>query len=270
MPEVSDEPARSQALSGLSPSSSLHFARWLLLPLFAAIAACSVVPITPAAMRQADVPPADRDHAVQTLTDAVSRCNEFMASPFRHALPPGRFVLDDSQGLRFETATGTWPLEIRCTDWGDVVLSFGFQAQEGEGGFTVGEVEPERDRLIDNSLLRDGNGWELGSDTVADLILHETTHVVSDEGAIGFWQSAGYYVETVFLFRYDRSHSDERRAYSTNEEYHAFIQSAGQGEAETARLLAELGAHIAQASDDTCHHEPPDPPPQPPLPPVTP
>jgi hypothetical protein len=237
-----------------------------LLPL---LGACSVVPITPAAIRQADAPQADRERAVQTLTAAVARCNEFMASPFRHALPPGHFVLDDVQGLRFETAAGTWPIEIRCTDWGDVVLSFGFQAQEGEGGFTVGEVEPERDRLIDNSLLRDQHGWEMDSDSVADLILHETTHVVSDEGAIGFWKSAGYYVETVFLFRYDRSHSDERRAYSTGEEYHAFIQSVGRGEAETARLLAELDAHIAQASDDTCHHEPPPTPRPPPLPAAT-
>ena len=247
-----------------------HSWRVLACALPPLLAACSVVPITPAAMRQADVPPEDSARAVQTLTDAVATCNDFMASPFRHALPPGRFVLDDAQGLRFEGAAGTWPIEIRCTDWGDFVLSFGFQAQEGEGGFTVGEVEPERDRLIDNSLLRDSHGWEMSSDTVADLILHETTHVVSNEGAIGFWKSFSYYTETVFLFRYDRSHSDERREYSTDEEFHAFIQSVGRGEAATARLLAELDAHIAQATDDTCHHQPPDPLDPPPLPAATP
>ena len=234
------------------------------------LGACSVVPITPAAMRRADVPPADREHAVQTLTDAVARCNEFMASPFRHALPPGRFVLDDAQGLRMQGAAGTWPIEIRCTDWGDFVMWFGFQAQEGEGGFTVGECGRERDRLIDNGLLLDPNGWEMDSDSVADLVLHEATHVVSNEGAIGFWKSCSYYAETVFLFRYDRSHSDERRAYSTDEEFHAFIQSLGRSEAETARLLAELDAHIAQATDDTCRHAPPDPLDPPPLPAATP
>jgi len=227
-----------------------------LLATLPGFAACASVVLTPHAMRAADVPIEDRERAVSNYAAAVARCNEFLASPFRHALPAGQYVLDDGQGLFFETAGGTWPIEVRCTGWGDVVQWFGFKAQEGEGGFTVAACPPDRDRAVDNGLLREKHGYEVEPDLVADLILHETTHVVSDEGAIGFWKSASYYLECVFLWRFDRSHSDERRAYSTAEEYHQFIQSVGRGEAETARLLAELEAHIAASTDDACHHVP--------------
>jgi hypothetical protein len=229
------------------------------------LAGCSTVLVTPAAMRAADVPPEARAHAVATLHDAFARCNEFMASPFRHTLPPGTFVLDDARGLSFNSPSGIWPLEIRVTGWGDFFTSLGLCAQEGEGGFTVGSAQPDRDPLVDNTLLRDLNGFEMSPDTVADLILHETTHVVCDEGAIGFWKSAAYYLEAIFCLRVARTHSDEHRAYSTGEEYHAFIQAVGADERLQAWLLAELEKHIATADDD-CRHAPPDPLPRSPAP----
>lgn len=230
----------------------------------AVLGGCGATIITPAAIRTADAPPEDRARAEATLRAAFVRCNEFMASPFRHALPPGAFLLDDTRGLSFTTPAGAWPIEIRCTNWGDFFTWCGLQAQEGDGGFTVGEVDPERDPVIDNSLLRDLNGFEVSSDTVANLILHETTHVVSDEGAIGFWKSWGYYLEAIFRLRVGQTHSDERRAYSTGEEYHAFIQSVGRSEKEKAWLLAGLNQHIAASTPDLCHHAPPEPAPVPP------
>jgi hypothetical protein len=219
-----------------------------------AATACSAVSVTPDALREARIPPAEREELATTWNDAVARCNEFLASPFRRALPPGTVVLDDARGMSFVGDERTWPLEVRSTSWGDVVLWFGFQAQERTSGFTVGECPPERDRVADNSLFRDSHGFAMSSDIVADLILHEATHVVSGEGALGFWKSFAYYCEALFLFRYGPTHSDERLAYGTNEEYHAFIQSVGRSDTERERLLDQLDAHIAEGAKKSCRH----------------
>ena len=111
------------------------------------LSACRAIVITPQALRTAAVPELERSELARTWTEAVARCNAFQSSPFRHALPPGRFVLDDVQGMRFEGLQGAWPIEVRCTGWGDVVQAFGFVAQEGRGGFTVGDCNPERDQI---------------------------------------------------------------------------------------------------------------------------
>lgn len=220
-----------------------------------ATAACSSVTVTPDSLRRASVPQSERDQLVATWTGAVARCNEFLASPYRHALPEGRVVLDDARGMRFESDGRAWPLEVRSTSWGDLVLGFGFQAQERTYGFTVGECPPERDRVADNSLFRDSRGRVMDADLVADLLLHETTHVVSGEGALGFWKSFTYYCEAFFLFRYGPTHSDERRAYGTGEEYHAFIQSVGRTDDVPALLLQQLDDHVARGPTKRCRHE---------------
>jgi hypothetical protein len=124
--------------------------------------------------------------------------------------------------MRFVTAAGVWPITVRCTTWGDVVVWFGFAAQEREDGFVVGSMAPERDRLVDNSLFVNGSGWRKPASDVADLVLHETTHVVWREGTIGFWNGVAYYLETIFLFRYS-NHSAERRANATDEEFDWFV-----------------------------------------------
>ena len=236
-------------------SRTLAVRRTLIAVALSATAACSSVAVTPRALREADVPQVEREQLVEGWTSAVERCNEFLASPYRHALPAGRIVLDDARGMRFESDGATWPLEVRCTSWGDFVLWFGFQAQERTYGFTVGECPPERDRVADNALFRDDSGFLMASDSVADLILHEATHVVSGEGALGFWKSTAYYCEAFFLFRYGPTHSDERRAYGTSEEYHAFIQSVGRDDAMPALLLKQLDDHIAAGPTDKCRHE---------------
>jgi hypothetical protein len=246
--------------------ASPEFARIGATVLCLPLCACTSVVLTPKAMREARVPAMQRDEIVQTWSSAVDHCNAFLASPFRHTLPPGQIVLDDARGMRFVTARGTWPLEVRCTSWGDTVVEFGYAAQEGEGGFTVGACPPDRDRLVDNSLFRTDDGHMLDPDLAAELILHEATHVVYCEGAIGFWKSWGYYLETIFLFRYGADHSDEHRAYSTSEEYESFARAEGRDEEERAELLKRLEAHIAQDATHDCSHGPPNDPCPAPLP----
>jgi hypothetical protein len=251
--------ARVMATAGSASSSAAKpaLARFGLAILLAPMSACASVVLTPKAMHEASVPPLQREELVQSWNSAVEHCNAFLASPFRRTLPAGHIVLDEERGMRFETARGTWPLEVRCTSWGDVVTDFGYAAQEGTGGFTVGSNPPARDRLVDNSLFRTDRGELIDSNFVAELILHEATHLVYCEGAIGFWKSWSYYLETVFLFRYGPTHSDERRPYSTSEEYELFIRAEGRDEAARAQLLNSLDDHISAGATDHCDHGPP-------------
>ena len=239
----------------------------LALPLGAP--GCSSVELTPESIGKAAVGDDLRRDAVATWREAVALANEFLDSPQRRTLPAGRYEISDDSGMRFVSAAGAWPIAVRCTTWGDVVVDFGFAAQEREWGFVVGEMEPERDRLVDNSLFVAPNGWRKPASDVADLILHETTHVVWREGTIGFWNGVSYYLETIFLFRYS-NHSDERRPNATDEEFSWFWSErqlrAGGDAASIAALHAAIDRHLGEARD-TCRHGPfEDAPPAPPLP----
>ena len=203
----------------------------------------------------------ERREIVATWREATERANAFLASPYRRTLPAGRYEFDDRDGMRFVTAAGTWPIAVRCTTWGDLCVACGFAAQEREDGFVVGSRGRARDRLVDNSLFVSGwGGWRASSDGVADLILHETTHVVWREGTVGFWNGVSYYLEALFLFRY-ANHSDERRPNATDEEFGWFA---------AAQQPDSIAAHLAQESD-TCRHGPfTEPIPPAPLPPPSP
>jgi hypothetical protein len=249
----------------------------LLATLPGAGGGCGGVPLTPAAISGAPVAEDVRRDVVATWREAVALANEFLASPFRATLPAGRFELADDAGMRFVTDAGAWPITVRCTTWGDVVVWFGFAAQEREDGFVVGSMAPERDRLVDNSLFVNGSGWRKPASDVADLVLHETTHVVWREGTIGFWNGVAYYVETIFLFRYS-NHSDERRANATDEEFAWFLGDRQLRAADTPFGAAGAAAAIAALQEararhllegrDTCRHGPFDaPPPAAPEPP---
>src|SRR6185295_12840861 len=149
--------------------------------------ACSSVAITPASIQKADAPEESRRSTIVALREGTLLANEFLESPFRDTLPKGRFELDDVKGLRFIDDAGAWPIEIECTTWGDLCTLCGFAAQEREWGFVIGSMKPARDRRIDNSLFVSASGWREPPRAVADLILHETTHVVWREGTVGFW-----------------------------------------------------------------------------------
>jgi hypothetical protein len=245
-------------IRGIAPHAQMSkLSRCAPAVLLAPLCACTSVVLTPQALHEARVPPMQREEIVQTWKSAVDHCNAFLVSPFRHTLPPGNIVLDEARGMRFVTALGTWPLEVRCASWGDTVVEFGYAAQEGKGGFTVGAFPPDRDRRVDNSLFRAQDGRLIDADSMAQLILHEATHVVYCEGAIGFWKSWGYYLETICLFRYGSDHSDEHRAYSTNEEYEYFARAEGRDETARAKLLKQLEDHIADDAKHDCSHGPP-------------
>jgi hypothetical protein len=241
-------------------------ARALLLAMVPiAVGGCSGVPLTPAAISGAPVPEDVRRDVVATWREAVALANDFLASPFRATLPAGRFELADDAGMRFVTDAGSWPIAVYCTPWGDVCVAFGFAAQEREWGFVVGSMAPERDRLVDNSLFVYASGWRKPARDVADLVLHETTHVVWREGTIGFWNGVAYYLETIFLFRYS-NHSDERRANATDEEFAWFfgdreLRSAGapfdaaDAAVQIAALQEARARHLTEERD-TCRHGP--------------
>lgn len=234
-------------------------ARTAALASFALFAsACGSVELTPAAIATAHAPEDLRADVFRKWRVAVTLANDFLASDWRLTLPPGRLELADGSGMRFVSPLGTWPIEVRCTWWGDVVCACGFAAQEREHGFVVGESEPERDRLVDNTLFVNAAGWRKPPSDVAELILHETTHVVWREGTVGFWNGVAYYLEAIFLFRY-ADHSAERKANATTEEFMWF--------AIHRERDPDLDAHL-KAPHDECTHGPfAEPPPAAPMPP---
>ena len=219
---------------------------------------CAGVELTPAAVERALVEAPAPARAAATWRKAVALANEFLASAQRRTLPEGRIELSDAAGMRFVTSAGTWPIAVRCTTWGDVCLAFGFAAQEREWGFVVGSKEPERDRLVDNSLFVAPGGMRKSASAVAHLILHETTHVVWREGTVGFWNGVSYYLESIFLFRYS-NHSDERRPNATDEEFDWFVNERALRAADDAARLAALVSYIERhlgEAHDTCRYGP--------------
>jgi hypothetical protein len=220
-------------------------------------AGCATTVVTPAEIRRAAVDEAARAAVIATWREAVDLANGFLGSPSRRTLPPGRFELDDELGMSFVTPHGTWPIAVHCNGWGDVCVATGFAAQEREYGFVVGEVPPERDRAVDNSLFATGSGWRKPADSVARLILHETTHVVWRHGTVGFWNGVAYYLEAIFLFRY-ADHSDERRPNATDEEFTWWYLErdfARHGEVALSALHEVRDEHLA-AEHDGCRHGP--------------
>jgi hypothetical protein len=240
-----------------------------LLPALALLLLCSCanVAITPAAIVRLDddstVPADERRARVATWRAAVAVANGFLASEWRRTLPAGRYELDDANGMTFVTAHGTWPIEVRCTTWGDLCVATGFAAQERERGFVVGESGEERDRLVDNSLFVGSSGWIRPADAVAELILHETTHTVWREGTVGFWNGVAYYLEAIFLLR-SNDHSDENRPHATGEEFAWYLIARDEpAVAAHPSFLQAVADHYAQPQEH-CEHGPFDEPPPPP------
>jgi hypothetical protein len=204
------------------------------------------------AIERADAPEEIRRDAVAKWREAIALANDFLASDWRCTLPGGRFELDDERGMRFVSAAGTWPIEVRCNRYGDLCVATGFAAQEREYGFVVGEIDPERDRAVDNSFFCTSSGWRRPAQDVADLILHETTHVVWRHGTVGFWNGVAYYLEAIFLFR-TNDHSAERRPHATGEEFAWFCLAREYGE-DSARVTRPMLADHRTAARPLCEH----------------
>jgi len=225
-----------------------------LVTAIAVFPACASVDVTPASIRAADVPEAERAEVLARWRESVEIANEFLVSPFRRTLPEGRFELDDGAGLSFVSTAGAWPIRVRCTGWGDLCLALGFQAQEREDGFVVGRVTPRRDRRVDNALFRIRGGEALGAESMARLTLHETTHVVYRDGTTGFWNGLGYYLEAIFTLS-SAAHSAEHRPHATSHEFAFFVLQRGDAdELSRATMLAAFEEHVARPGGRACRH----------------
>lgn len=223
------------------------------------VAGCRSLEITPGALREdPDLHP-ERALALERWTAAVELANEFLTSSYRRTLPPGRYDLDDG-GMRFVGEHGELPMRVFSTTWGDWVVRTGFRAQERELGFVVGRRPPVRDELVDNSFLRGSDGELAGASSLARLVLHETTHVLYRDGTVGFWNGVAYYLEAIFLLR-SATHSDERSANATSEEFGYFLLER-EAEEEYASIYRQaFEEHLAQGPTSRCTHGPvaPDP-----------
>lgn len=234
-------------------------ARGALLAALAALvvlvpSACRSVDVTPASLRSADAPAHERERALAVWRAAVERANAFLASPLRRTLPAGTIELADD-GMRLRTEHGAWPLRVRCTTWGDLCVRTGFAAQEREDGFVVGAAPPGRDPRTDNSLFRTSEGEPHDAGRIARLVLHEATHVVYREGTVGTWNTIAYYAEAIFLLR-AASHSAERKAHATSEEFTFFAMLDAAPEDERVALSTWIDAHLAQRAGKRCRHGP--------------
>jgi hypothetical protein len=224
----------------------------LALASLALVAGCRTITITPADLRQEAVAHPERELALEHWSSAVELANRFLASDFRRTLPPGRYELGEA-GMRFVGERGELPIRVERTTWGDWIVRTGFAAQEREFGFVVGQRLPVRDALVDHSFFR-GPGGELASpDSIASLILHETTHVVLREGTVGFWNGVAYYLEAIFLFRYE-THSGERHANGTSEEYRFFRLASDGGAERAAEVRRAFAQHLAVGATPRCAH----------------
>ena len=107
---------------------------------------CSSVVLTPESLDATDVPLEERTADLALWSAAVELANEFLASPYRHTLPLGHFDLAPS-GMQYVTERGTWPIEVRCTSYGDMVVSMGLPARRARrGGARAGERPLKRSR----------------------------------------------------------------------------------------------------------------------------
>lgn len=217
--------------------------------------ACRAVVISPTALRAAELSAAERSQALELWQAAVERANEFLDSPFRRTLPAGEIVLEDA-GMRFverESGRELQPLEVVCSDWGDLLVLCGFAAQESPRGFTVGATRARGRRLVENSLFRDPQNQWLSAPDIAGLVLHELTHDWSGDGALGFAKSCSYYAS--FLVHGYDEHPDERRANATSEEFAFFARTLGRGASERENALHDLEQHLAHSSaSPRCRH----------------
>lgn len=196
--------------------------------------------------------------ALERWHEAVDIANEFLRSPWCRTLPRGCFELGED-GMTYRNEAGrSWPIEVCSTSWGDLVVTWGFVAQEGQRGFSVGNSRRFRDALpdpeIDNTFFRHPNGFWLDSEAIAELTLHETTHVVFRKGTVGFWNTLVYYVVAVTTFR-GVDHPAEDRPHATSEEFAWFHSAKLSGDSARQRLLQAFEEHVA-AKHAHCEHGP--------------
>lgn len=186
-----------------------------------ALAACVVQPIAPDDLRALGP---QGEAALERLDRAVALANAFLASDARATLPPGTLAWRGDR-LVFAHPEGTDELYARRTTFGDVVERFGFEAQERSNGFVVG-ARGDGDPRVANSLFVGPDGAPKGTLAMAELLLHELTHVHFRDGTVAVCETIAYYAEAILLLRY-ADHSAERRPYATSREVVRWARGPG-------------------------------------------
>lgn len=176
-----------------------------LLPL-----SCATV-IRPDAVREADAPPQQIEHALEQWQDAVELVNAFLVEQQPEELPWFRLGWSDL-GMLLVREDGVQPFSVACTPWGSLVVMAGFTAQERSWGFVVGPTEGQGDPLMENSFFQ-GLFGQRGSHSLGGLILHEAVHTVQPSGTVGFFRGIRYYWYAIWKGGGDE-HPDEALAYA--------------------------------------------------------
>lgn len=191
---------------------------------------CSTL-ISSRAIEASDAPAEDRRKALELYRDGLELANAFLASEDCLSLPQGQFEETTDGSLAFVTPERGWPIRIRHSFGGDLVVSTGYRAQEREDGFVVGVRPPARHLETDNSMFRYSDGDWVDAESVARLILHETAHTVHGVGTVGVWNTLAYYAEAIFLLR-SAKHSAETLPRATSYEFmlHRFMEEARESE----------------------------------------
>jgi len=220
--------------------------------------ACRSLEITPAALRAPGGRTEERAAALARWEEALVLINEFLESSYRRTLPPGRFELTE-RGMRFHSAAGrSWAIGVYASGWGDLVVATGFRAQESRDGFCVGAIERvpgvALDGQLDQTFFRARDGSWQDSFSLAEVTLHETTHVVYRAGTIGPWNTIGYYLVAVATLSASH-HPAEDRPRATSEEF-AWFAAARSSDPEYRHVIERVrDEHIAQAHEH-CEHGP--------------
>jgi hypothetical protein len=150
------------------------------------------------------------------------------------------------------------PVAVTSSTWGDLVVASGGRAQESEAGFSVGSVDaPEGeagDELIDNTFFRrrDGAWYDAGS--LARVTLHELTHDHYRVGAVGAWNTLGYYAVVVFTLR-TSTHPAGDRPRATSEEFSWFLRARRTAPEHLGTIEEVREEHLA-AQHPHCEHGP--------------
>lgn len=227
------------------------------LALFVALgcASCSTT-ITRESIRDSGAPAEEVEQAVALFEDAVDLANEFLASDACRTLPHGRYYWGADGSLLFLDGKEVWPIVVQNSFTGNIVTWSGFRAQERDDGFAVGSRPPKDHPAIDNSMFREVRGDWQSVDSVARLILHETTHTWWGHGTVGYWNTVLYYGEVIFTWR-TNDHSAERRPHGIDHEFYFWrerARAAAKGDVEMLEGVDRFLEEHYATRQKNCRH----------------
>jgi len=188
------------------------------------LVACATM-VTPRAIVESDWPEDERRELIGRWSAAVTLANAFLASEANASLPRSlSYSLDRGTGMTLHCTCGAFrPVHVANSWWGDLCVWSGFAAQERSWGFVVGD-RGDGPQAVGHSMFYYSWGPMKASEDIAELILHETAHMVHGVGTVGFLAGIGYYWNTMFHGG-GREHPAELLPYSTSDEFLQWLQT---------------------------------------------